>query len=170
MHYPHGQRRCPRGNSRLLHYTVLKSGNPWSHVSKLPHNLVIDVVNDLPDANMLSATATSRSSLAKEIYRRYCDSGPGRNTVQLRPFLQHPELPAERRPGRPDLDQGRAVLHQPGAGNLRPPTWCQSQTAVRSGGEWVQFTRQARTARVDCRIPEQLPQPHLRSIHTYLQY
>ncbi len=60
---------------KTLYYTMTESsGEVSACFEKARRDIVVDVVNDLSDANLmiLWAAATGRTDLAKDIYQRYC--------------------------------------------------------------------------------------------------
>ena len=67
---------------KTLYYTVTeRSGNVEQCFEKARRDIVVDVINDLTDANLmiLQAAAGSSSEFAKEIYKRYCKYSLARN-------------------------------------------------------------------------------------------
>ncbi|MCY2928872.1 MAG: AAA family ATPase [Planctomycetota bacterium] len=71
---------------KTLKYTVTKPGEDLTNCfERARRDIVVDMVNDLSDANLmiLWAAATSKSDLAKEIYQRYCRFS---QTQQEKPF------------------------------------------------------------------------------------
>jgi Cdc6-like AAA superfamily ATPase len=67
---------------KTLYYVMTgSSGDVSSCFERARRDIVIDMVNDLSDANLmiLRAAATSRTDFAKDIYRRYCEFSEARH-------------------------------------------------------------------------------------------
>ena len=83
-------RRLSNGDARVaiktLHYTVIKPEKSVEACFEAARrDLVVDLVNDVSDSNVmiLLAAAKSRSSLVKDIYKRYCQISQGQGDKPL---------------------------------------------------------------------------------------